>query len=109
LEQDRVEAPDARGAIGPAYCGEEIETVGEIQFLVGSATHPNWDEAMYDSEDKVLIPFEDVSGETEISIAIEIALQIAVDEEGEPEEIEELRFRNGDFQYVTLHPPDEYK
>jgi hypothetical protein len=74
-----------------------------------SFTHPNWDEAMYDSEDKVLIPFEDESGETEIELTIDVAMSIAVDEAGNPEEIEALRFRNSDFQYVTLYPPDMYK
>ena len=71
-----------------------------------SFTHPNWDEAMYDSEDKVLIPFDDVSGEAEIALTIEVAMSIVVNEEGDPDEIEALRFRNSDFQYVTLYPPD---
>jgi hypothetical protein len=74
-----------------------------------SYTHPNWDEAMYDSEDKRLIPFEDVSGETEVSFDVSISMSIGVDENGEPAEIEELRFRNSDFQYVELHPHDPYE
>lgn len=74
-----------------------------------SYTHPNWDEAMYDSEDKRLIPFEDVSGETEVTFDVDVFMSIAVDEDGEPADIEELRFRNSDFQYVELHPYDPYE
>lgn len=74
-----------------------------------SYTHPNWDEAMYDSEDKRLIPFEDISGEADVSFDLDVSMAIAVDEDGDPQEIEELRFRNGDFQYVELHPYDSYK
>ena len=74
-----------------------------------SYTHPNWDEAMYDSEDKVAIPFGNVSGETEIELVLNVALSVAVGEKGKPAAIEALRFRNADFQYVTLYPPDQYK
>ena len=42
-------------------------------------------------------------------LTIDVAMSIAVDEAGNPEEIEALRFRNSDFQYVTLYPPDMYK
>lgn len=88
--------------------GGSILVVGTItaEALI-SFTHPNWDEAMYDSEDKVLIPFEDVSGETDIALSVDVAMSIAVDD-GDPDEIEAIRFRNGDFQYVTLYPPDMY-
>lgn len=94
---------------------KSIEKGGSI-LVVGSIhvdalivfTHPNWDEAMYDSEDKVLIPSENVSGEADIELSIDVAMSITIDE-GEPDEIEEIRFRNADFQYVTLYPPDFYK
>ncbi|WOF43070.1 DUF4935 domain-containing protein [Sphingopyxis indica] len=97
-------------AFKPSEGGRPILVVGtlEVQALI-SFTHPNWDEAMYDSEDKVLIPFEDASGEAEILLSIDVAMSIALDDDGDPEEIEALRFRNGDFQYVTLYPPDMYK
>ena len=97
-------------AFKPSEAGKSILVVGTIEVAaLVSFTHPNWDEAMYDSEDKVLIPFEDESGETEIELTIDVAMSIAVDEAGNPEEIEALRFRNSDFQYVTLYPPDMYK
>lgn len=97
-------------AFKPIEAGGPILVVGtiDVEALI-SFTHPNWDEAMYDSEDKVLIPFEDESGEAEIALTIEVAMSIGVNEEGDPDEIEALRFRNSDFQYVTLYPPDIYK
>ncbi|WP_263588899.1 PIN domain-containing protein [Sphingopyxis sp. GC21] len=82
-------------------------TSAEVRATI-SYTHPNWDEAMYDSEDKVLIPFDDVSGDTEVELSIDIAMSITVNQKGKPDEIEALRFRNADFQYVTLYPPDYY-
>ena len=59
---------------------------------------------MYDSEDKVLIPFEDVSGETEIILEAEFSMSILVDENGDPTEIEEFKFRNDKFVWVELNP-----
>lgn len=73
-----------------------------------SYTHPNWDEAMYDSEDKVLIPFDNVNGKKEISLHAEFSMSIIVDKEGEPVEIDAFRFRNSDFQYIELYPYDPY-
>jgi hypothetical protein len=97
-------------AFKPTEHGDPILVVGRLAVkAMVSYTHPNWDEAMYDSEDKVLIPFEDVSGETEVDLQIDVSMSIAVDDDGEPEQIEELRFRNSDFAYVELHPYDPYK
>jgi hypothetical protein len=97
-------------SFGSTEEGGPILVVGRLAVKANvSYTHPNWDEAMYDSEDKRLIPFEDVSGETEVSFDVDVSMSVAVDEDGNPEEIEELRFRNGDFQYVELHPYDPYK
>ncbi len=97
-------------AFKPAEEGGSFLVVGRLTITANvSYTHPNWDEAMYDSEDKRLIPFEDVSGETEVSFDVDVFVSIAADENGEPAEIEELRFRSSDFQYVELHPHDPYE
>ena len=97
-------------AFKPTEEGDPILVVGRVGVRAHvSYSHPNWDEAMYDSEDKVLIPFEDVSGETEIEMSIDVSMTIAVDDDGAPTDIEELSFRNCDFQYVTLYPPETYK
>jgi hypothetical protein len=43
---------------------QEILVIGRVKMEVNvSYTHPDWDGPMYDSEDKVLIPFDNVSGE----------------------------------------------
>lgn len=67
-----------------------------------SYTHPDWDTAMYDSEDKVLIPFDDVSGETEVEFEVDASIFVTVNEDGKFDQIDFLEFRNDDFQYVTL-------
>ncbi|MFI4934730.1 MAG: PIN domain-containing protein [Caulobacterales bacterium] len=97
-------------AFRPTEEGDSILVVGklDVQALV-SYTHPNWDEAMYDSEDKVLIPFDDVSGESEVELTVDVSMSISVDDDGDPDSIEGLSLRNSDFQYVTLYPPDNYK
>lgn len=69
-------------------------------------THPNWDEATFDSEDKRLIPFEDVTGETEVTLDADFSMSITINDDGEPAEIEEFRFRNNDFLFIELYPYD---
>jgi len=96
-------------AFKPVEEGDALLVVGQINAKVNvSYSHPDWDTAMYDSEDKVHIPFESVDGELELDLEIDISLSIAVDEDGKPEEIEMLSFRNSNFQYVELHPYDPY-
>ena len=97
-------------SFGSLEKGGSILVVGSAEVTVTvSYTHPNWDEAMYDSEDKVLIPFDDVSGETEVVLNADFSMSIAVDDDGEPAEIEEFQFRNSDFVYVELYPYETYK
>jgi hypothetical protein len=38
-----------------------------------------------------------------------VSISLAVDNEGQVEEIESLAFRNDAFLYVTLHPYEGYK
>ena len=87
--------------------GDSILVVGQlaVKATVGY-THPDWDNAIYDSEDEVLIPFDNVSGETEVDLAIDVSMSITPGEKGEPHEIEELRFRNDQFNYIELFPSD---
>ncbi|MER8841177.1 hypothetical protein NKH86_20860 [Mesorhizobium sp. M0913] len=49
-----------------------------------SYTHPDWDNPAYDSEDKRLIPFDDVAGETEVQFDVDVSMSILVDENGKP-------------------------
>ncbi len=94
-------------AFRPTAKGDPILVIGRLAVKANvSYTHPNWDEAIYDSEDKVLVPFEDVNGETEVDLEIDVSMSLLVGDDGEPEQIDELRFRNDNFVYVTLHPYD---
>lgn len=96
-------------SFGSTKKGGSILVVGTAQINAAVAyTHPNWEEAAWDSEDKVLIPFEDVEGETEVTLEVEFSMLIAVDDDGEPLEFEEFRFGNDGFIYVDLHPHDPY-
>ena len=52
---------------------------------------------------------DDVSGETELEFSVDVSISIAIDEGGDSEELETLSFRNSDFQYVTLHPYEDYR
>lgn len=97
-------------AFKPTEAGDPILVVGRLAVKATVAyTHPDWDTAAYDSEDKVLIPFDNVSGETEADLTIDVSMSIAVDENGDPAEIENLQFRNDNFAYIELHPYDDYK
>jgi hypothetical protein len=97
-------------AFRPTEKGDPILVVARLAAkTVVSYTHPDWDNASYDSEDKVLIPHDEVSGETETELQLDVSMSILVDDDGEPAQIEELQFRNDDFIYVELHPYEDYK
>jgi hypothetical protein len=97
-------------AFKPVEEGNPILVVGRLAVKgLASYTHPNWDEALYDSEEKILIPFDNVSGETELDLTIDVSMSIALDEQGEPVALGALRFRNHKFIYVKLHPYHPYE
>lgn len=97
-------------AFKPVEDGDSILVVGKAKVNVTAEySHPDWDTAYYDSEDKVLIPWNNVDGETDIEFEVDVSISLAVDEVGALEEIEALSFRNSDFQYVELHPFELYK
>lgn len=84
-----------------------ILVVGTAKIIATvSYTHPDWDNAAYDSEGKVLIPFDYVSGEKEISLNADFSMSIKVDRKtGEPTKIEAFQFVNDAFLFIEL---DEY-
>lgn len=91
-------------SFGSVEDGGSILVVGKIEIVANVAyTHPNWEEATYDSEDKVLIPFEDVSGEKEITFDADFSMTVAVDSKDGPAKVEDFRFRNSDFVYIDLY------
>jgi len=97
-------------AFKPVDEGDSLLAIATLKVNArASFTHPDWDTASYDSEDKVLIPWDDVNGEADLEFSVDVSISIAVDEDGNPEEFDTLNFRNSDFQYVTLHPFEDYK
>ena len=96
-------------SFGSTDKSSSILVVGTAEITATvSYTHPNWSEAMYDSEEQALIPFENVNGEKEISLNADFSMSIIVDKEGDPTKIEAFRFRNSDFQFIELYPYDPY-
>ena len=74
-----------------------------------SFTHPNWDEAMYDSEDKVLIPFENVQGDIESDLDIFFSMSVTM-KKGKLHEIDEVRFTDETkFIYQDFYDHSHYK
>ena len=74
-----------------------------------SYRHPDWETAIWDSEDKVAIPWDTLEGETEVSLEINASLTISVDTKGNPEKIEELTFNyEGMALVIRLYSVDEY-
>ena len=109
VEVDEVEVVKV-AAFKPVEEGDSLLAIATLSLSArASFTHPDWDTASYDSEDKVLIPWDDVSGETELEFSVDVSISIAIDEGGDSEELETLSFRNSDFQYVTLHPYEDYR
>lgn len=91
--------------------GGEILVVGRLKMDVEvSFTHPDWDSSVYDSEDKVRIAFDNVSGEKELELEADFAMTISVDEEGKPEEIDHFSFSNDNFIWVEIGETyDDYR
>ena len=86
----------------PVLVSATFEVEASVDF-----NHPDWDTAMYDSEDKVAIPLHDVSGQTDVTIEVDVSILISRDENDEFDKIEDLQLSNDNFLSVTLFP-DEY-
>jgi hypothetical protein len=88
--------------------GGNLLVIGSVSIKADvSYTHPNWDNAMWDSEDKRLIPFEDVDSEREVTFEAKFSMSISVDQEGSPSKIDEFRITR--TVYVELYPVETYK
>ena len=97
-------------SFGSTEEGNPIMVVGSLLVKADILyTHPDWDTAIYDSEEKIYFELHHISGETEVSLNVDVSMLIEVDENGNPVGINELSFRNDDFQYIQLHPFETYK
>jgi hypothetical protein len=88
-----------------------ILVVGQVKIQANiSYTHPDWDTAIYDSEDKVLTPWGDpVSGEKDVEIEADFSMSILTDDSGKAEQIKELRFTDDSFIWVDIADYVDYK
>lgn len=109
IEVTGIEFSDLN-VLGKFVESEQVLVLGTAQATVKvSYQHPNWDTAAYDSEDKILIPWEDVSGEKEIEIDIDFSMIIDLDEDGNATEIESVDFTDDRFVWVDLYPYDPWE
>ena len=99
------------------FLGYAPLTKGGKALILGKANvtavldiqHPNWNEAMYDSEDKVLIPFENVTGEIETEMTISFAMSVSV-KKRKLSAIQDVQFIDEtEFIYIDFYPPDMYQ
>lgn len=88
-----------------------ILVVGRVKIQANICyTHPDWDTATYDSEDKVLIPWNDpVSGDKDVEVEADFSMSILSHDDGKAKQIEELRFTNDEFIRVDIADYDDYK
>ena len=95
-------------SFGSTEEGGSILVVGRLLVKANvSYTHPDWDTAYHFYENKYFFPSESVSGETNVVFNVDVSMSVAVNEDGNPKNIEELRFLSGDFQHVEIHRYDD--
>lgn len=92
----------------PVAPGDNILVVCSASVNISASfSHPNWDDAMYDSEEKVLIPFENVDGETQLEMDVEFSISISVDGDGAANDIVEIIIRDPESVSIELYPFDD--
>jgi len=74
-----------------------------------SYTHPDWDTASWDSEDRVAIPRDNVSGETEVEFEVRFSMTLTVDASGAAVALANLSFLDDSFVYINIEPYEIYK
>lgn len=86
---------------------KDILVVGQLEMNVDvSYSHPDWDSATYDSEDKISIPHHHVAGEGNVDIEANFTMTLNVDKGGKPAKIAEFSFVGDDFLWVSLSPSE---
>ena len=84
--------------------GGPILVVGMLSVKADiSYSHPDWDFAIWDSEDKRYLFLDDaVKGETQVSFDMEVSILVTVNKDGSPEAIKELRIDDRDY-HVNIY------
>jgi predicted nucleic acid-binding protein len=99
--------------IDDATSFSSVEAGGPV-LLVGSATlkievewsGPSWDSASYDSEDKVLIPWEGTGGNAETELNVSFSMSIRLNDDGVPDEIEDVSLSANSVIWIYVHADD---
>ena len=91
--------------------GKDVLVVGRIYMDVHvSYHHPDWDTAVWDSEDRVAIPLHTVEGERNIDVEANFNMTLKVNQPGKPISIAEFAFNDNNFIWVSISPNDlDYK
>lgn len=72
-------------------------------------SHPEWDTAIWDGEDKVLTPWETVSGAKDVEIdAIPFAYVLSINAKTKTIAVNSASVRGNGFIYAELYPNDRY-
>jgi len=93
----------------PDHISSELENWGFIIIDVNVELwyqHPDWDGAIYDSEDKVLIPIESISGKMEHQSSAKFSLLMSLVGNEKPKDILEFSFENFSGEELELYPDD---
>lgn len=94
-------------AFSPVETNGDILVIGTLNVSAEvSFEHPNWESAMYDSEDKCLYPFENVEGTKELDVEPDFEMTIEYYEDTETYAIADFKLRGDGWIYIDLHTED---
>ncbi|WP_041768344.1 PIN domain-containing protein [Pseudovibrio sp. FO-BEG1] len=86
---------------------KHIFVIGKTDLEVDAEySHPDWDGAIYDSEEKCLMPFETITNDTTVEVTADFTMIVEIDNDMKPQKVISLNFPNDDFTDVTLYPID---
>ncbi|WP_147300589.1 PIN domain-containing protein [Lysobacter silvisoli] len=101
---DRIRVYTSKKSKGTYLVYARVSCKAEVSF-----NHPDWESAIYDSEDKVLFPFETVEGEKEVDIDdVPFSFVFEYDRESDEATISNATVLGGAYVSATLYPPDWY-
>lgn len=108
ISVDRIEVQETI-AFRSAEEGKPILIIGSLDvFGTAYFTCPDWDSAIWDSEDKIAIPLGVVNSHTETEFNIDVSLSVEVNEKGDPEKIQELSVQEVYADSIALDPEFGY-
>lgn len=101
MEFDEIAAFRATGT-GTILVLASVELEVAVSFV-----HPDWDSAIWDSEDRRPVPIHEVTGSTQVTVESKCTISIEVDGTGAPVRIVGFEFEDDGYRLVNL-TQDEY-